>query len=246
MSLTGLEAFLSDVSEKMPNSLNIIIDHLNSLFENREDYQISISNDYKVIKNSPQLINHSINAILSLLNFPKYQPKSINEEIEVDITDVIHSFNHFEYSFIKSLEVIMTHEEAMKYYQNFVNKLTQARRDPKKYIDNLQDLVKNFKEFSEKWYDLEAVIEIIDKGTLIYKVKRCRWAEDLKEFRPKIGYTLMCHQDFERTKNFNPKFVLTRNHTIMEGYEYCDFCYHDMRFKKKVNHPSEDFWKNFN
>ena len=244
MSLAGLEAFLENVSKKIPNSLNTIVDHLISEFEKIEDYHVSLSTDYKILRNNPQLINKSINIILSLLNFPKYQQNSIDEEIDVDVTDIIHAFNHFEYFFIDSLLKIMSREEAIKYYQNFVNKLTQSRRDPTKYLDTLQDLVKNFKEFSERWHDLEAVLEIIDEGKLIYKIKKCRWAEDLKNFKPEIGYTLMCHQDYERAKNFNPNFILTRTKTILMGDDYCDFCYHDTRKDKDLTHPSEkDFQK---
>ena len=246
ISLAGLETFLSDVQEKIPNSFNIIVDHLISLFEKIEDYEIHISDNYKILKSKPQLITKGKNMILSLLNYSKYQPNSIDEEIDIDIRDIIHTFNHFEYFFIDSLFQITTYNEAITYYQNFVNKLTQSRRDPTKYVENLHALVNNFKEFSEKWHDLEAVLEINDDGILIYKVKRCRWAEDLKKYKPEIGYAIMCHQDFERAKNFNPNFTLTRKHTLMEGYAYCDFCYHDTRIRKEMNHPSEDYWKKLN
>lgn len=43
-----------------------------------------------------------------------------------------------------------------------------------------------------------------------------------------------------------PNFILTRKHTMMEGYDYCDFCYHNTRIKKDIIHPSEDYWKEFN
>jgi hypothetical protein len=141
---------------------------------------------------------------------------------------------------------ILTFEEVIDYYRNFVEVLTKSRRDPKNYVNNLRELSKNFGDFSERWHDLEATLEIIDEQTMVYKIKKCRWAEDLKDFDSKIGYSIMCHQDFERARNFNPNFLLTRNYTIMEGNEYCDFCYHDTRNKKNIVHPSNDFWEKFN
>lgn len=245
MCLSGLEAFLDNISEKNPSSLNIIIKVLTSRFEKTRDFNISLNSEYKQFQEFPKLVDKSINMILSLVKFTEYQPKSIEEEINLKVTDIIHTLNHFEYYFIDSLLEIMPFQEVIKYYQNFVNELTQSRKDPSNYLNSLQDLASNFKAFSEKWHDLEATLEIIHEGKMVYKVKKCRWAEDLKHFEPEIGYTLMCHQDFERVKNFNPHFVLTRKHTLMESGEYCDFCYHDTRNIKDISHPSKEFWKEF-
>lgn len=246
MSLSGLEAFLDNISKNYPDLLEIVINNLTSHFEKIKDYNVSLNLELKGFQEYPQLMNKSINIILYLVQFTKYQQISIDEEIEIEVSDLIHTFNHFEYYFIESLMKILSVEEAINHYQNFVNELTESKRDPKNYLENLQDLANNFKNFSERWHDLEAILEIIDKEKLVYKIKKCRWAEDLKDFDPEIGYTMICHQDFERAKNFNPNFVLTRNHTLMEGDEFCDFCYHDTRNKKDISHPSNDFWNKFN
>ena len=41
----------------------------------------------------------------------------------------------------------------------------------------------------------------------------------------------------------DPNFVLTRQNTIMEGQDYCDFCYHDTRLVDQVEHPPKEFWE---
>ena len=65
----------------------------------------------------------------------------------------------------------------------------------------------------------------------------------MKGLDPELSYTVVCYSDFESTKNYNPNFFLTRNYTLMQGAEYCDFCYHDTRIEEEINHPSTDFWE---
>ena len=59
---------------------------------------------------------------------------------------------------------------------------------------------------------------------------------------PELSYAVACHYDIEAAKNMNPKFVLTRKKTLMEGDDCCDFCYHDARVVETIIHPSEQFW----
>ncbi|MFW9820954.1 MAG: L-2-amino-thiazoline-4-carboxylic acid hydrolase, partial [Candidatus Thorarchaeota archaeon] len=234
------------IKKTRPELLNVVVKKLTSQFEKIKDYNVSLNLDSKGFQDYPQLMAKSINMILNLVKFTKYQYKSIDEEIYIEVSDLIHTFNYFEYCFIESLIRILPFEEVIHHYQDFVNELTQSRRDPKNYLSNLEELSNNFVNFSNRWHDLEAILEIIDKEKLVYKIKKCRWAEDLKDLDPEIGYTIMCYQDFERAKSFNPDFVLTRNHTLMKGDEYCDFCYHNTRVKKEITHPSDDFWNKFN
>ncbi len=244
--LSALEAFLNNISKTHSELLDVVVKNFTSQFEKIEDYNLSLNSESNRFQAYPQLVAKSINMILNLVQFTKYQYKSVDEEIYIEVSDLIHTFNYFEYSFIESLIRILPFKEVIKLYQDFVNKLTQSKRDPKNYFENLQDLSHNFARFSERWHDPEATLEIIDEEKLVYKIKKCRWAEDLKDLNPEIGYTIMCHQDFERAKNFNPNFVLTRNHTLMRGDAYCDFCYHDTRIKEDISHPADDFWNKFN
>ncbi|MFX1326787.1 MAG: L-2-amino-thiazoline-4-carboxylic acid hydrolase [Promethearchaeota archaeon] len=241
--LSALELYLKNINTRIPDSLTTVLNYLDTLYRKIEDYNASIESDYKILKQYPKFLKACINYILTLVEFKKYNQSTLDDEIEIEVSDLIRTFTHFEYSFVSSLFKIMTQEEAIKFYQSFVDNLTKSRRDPKKYLDNLEDLVNNFKDFSERWHDLEATLLINNEEKLVFKVKKCRWAENLKDFEPKIGYTMMCYQDFERAKNFNPDFLLTRTHTLMEGDDYCDFCYHDTRKNKDLSHPSEKEFK---
>ncbi len=59
-----------------------------------------------------------------------------------------------------------------------------------------------------------------------YKVTACQYAEYYKELgEPNLGYLFVCEGDFPIAEGISPDLELTRTQTIMQGAEYCDFCY---------------------
>ena len=59
-----------------------------------------------------------------------------------------------------------------------------------------------------------------------FNVTRCRYAEMYQELGiPELGVLLSCNRDFALMESFNPKIMLTRTQTIMEGARFCDFRY---------------------
>ncbi len=140
----------------------------------------------------------------------------------------------------------MSRDRAIEFYKDFLDHLYQQRRDPKNYIDNVDEELKRWKFSSETWQAYDIIIGKLDQNTIIFKITRCRWAEIMKEFDKEfdseLNYTIQCYGDFESFKNINPNFILTRTQTLMQGADYCDFCVHDTRFKKEIKHPSIEFW----
>ncbi|MFX0172578.1 MAG: hypothetical protein ACFE9L_11720 [Candidatus Hodarchaeota archaeon] len=59
---------------------------------------------------------------------------------------------------------------------------------------------------------------------------------------PEFNYTVVHHYDFEARKNRSPNFVLTRKRTLIQGADYCDFCYYDTQIVKEIEHPTDNFW----
>jgi hypothetical protein len=226
--------------------MDVIIKNITLQFKIIKDYNLSLNLELMRFQEYPQLIKKNINTILYLVKFTKYQNKAIDKELNLEVSDIIHTFNHFEYYFVDSLTKILPYKEVIKLIQNFIDELTHSKRELKNYLNNLQELLNNFQNFLEKWHDLDDSLEIINGKKLIYKIKKYMWAEVLKEFKPEIGNTLMYHQDFKKAKNLNPNFVHTRTHTLMKGDEPCDFCYHNTRNIKDIYHPSNEFWHNFN
>ena len=84
-----------------------------------------------------------------------------------------------------------------------------------------------------------------DENTILYKITKCRWHDIMKEMNlePSLFYASFCYGDYAMTKRFNPNFELTRTKTLVEGFQYCDFCERDTRYSKDSEHPQKEFWE---
>ncbi|MFX1277756.1 MAG: L-2-amino-thiazoline-4-carboxylic acid hydrolase [Promethearchaeota archaeon] len=242
--LNGLELFLKDLRDKKPGSLDKIIEILTIRYGIKKDFKISIDNEHEILNQNPELQKNSINAVLSLVNYEKYMNNSIDDEINIDALDLITTFNQFEYSFLISLLEIMSHKESIEFIKRLADDVARSRNNPDNYVNNFEELLDRYKTNLDRWCAQDVVAEMVNNGKLMYKVKKCVWAEVLKDFDLDYAYSMMCYQDFENTKNQNPNFRLTRTKTIMQGDDYCDFCYHDIRKEEVLTHPSkEEFQK---
>lgn len=237
--LNGLETFLKDVKNKKPDLFPSILDNLNTIYEKIENYDVSIESDYEILNQHPKILDGSLNHVLSLVHYTKYNPNSIDEEIDIEVLDLIRTFTLFEYFFMSTLLKVMSREKVIEYVKNMADEIAVTRRDPDRYVNNFEDLIERYKPNLERWQAQDIVYDITNDGKMLYKVKKCIWGEVLKDFDLEFCYTMNCYSDFETTKNQNPNFILTRTKTILMGDDYCDFCYHDSRKDKDLIHPSE-------
>lgn len=71
-------------------------------------------------------------------------------------------------------------------------------------------------------------IEVVETGQTEAKVNitRCRYAEMYREYGLEdMGFLLSCGRDFDLIEGFNSQIKLKRTQTIMQGADYCDFCF---------------------
>jgi hypothetical protein len=244
--LGGLETFLKYISDSKPDSLKTFIENLIEKFDEKEDFGIKIDTNYEILDLYPELIKRSINTILSLFNFSKYNHESIEEQTEVDVIDIISTLNHFEYSFMSVLQTIMSHEDSIEYIKRMADDLVHSRNNPDNYLETFDDVLKRFQVGLERWQSQDVTSINLNNEKLLYKVNKCRWAEVMKGLDLELSYTLTCFTDFENAKNLNPNFILTRTKTLMMGDDYCDFCYHDTSKEKAIAHPSEKEFTDLN
>lgn len=242
--LSGLELFLKKIKTDMPHSFPTIIDNLKAFYEKIENYEVSFDSDYEILNQYPAILNGSKNHIFSHVNYSKYNPASIDDEIEIYALDLVRVFTQFEYFFIKSLLKIMSREEAIKYVKNLTDEVSISRKNPDNYVDSFIESMDRFRNNLGRWQMLEIVAGPLDEERLLYKVKKCKWAEFLKDFDSELCDAFLCYSDFEGARNLNPNFILTRTKTIMKGDDYCNFCYHDTRKVKEIIHPSEKEFQN--
>jgi hypothetical protein len=68
-----------------------------------------------------------------------------------------------------------------------------------------------------------------------FNVFRCRYADMYNHLGvPQLGKMLSCDRDYALVEGFNPDIKLTRTQTIMEGADFCDFCFEVQRTKKPL------------
>lgn len=241
--LNSIELFLKQIREVVPNSIDKIVDNILSQYGETVEYEFLTETEYELLNEYPVLFNKSKSTILSLLNYSKYQNNPIDERIKIDISDVIRSAVVFRYYQINSLLSIMSQEKAVKFFKDFVDHSIQQIRNPKNFIDTVDDSLEGYKTFFKTWQAHNVIVGKLDENTIISKVTRCRWAEIMKEFDPELSYIVTCYGDIEATKNNNPNFILTRPHTLMQGAEYCDFCVTDTHgIKEDIRHPPIEIW----
>jgi hypothetical protein len=73
-----------------------------------------------------------------------------------------------------------------------------------------------------------AIFEIVENNerTLELKVSECLWAKVFCDAdAARIGYSYICFADYAMAQAFNPKIVMHRNKTLMQGDGYCNHRY---------------------
>lgn len=244
--LNAVERFLNDIKTKFPDSLPIIIDNLKSFYNEQERFDVVFESEFELLNQYPEILNGSKNHVLSILNYTKYDSLSIDEEIEIFASDIIRVYTHFEYYLMRSLLEIMTREEAIEYMKKLNDEITLSRNNPENYVNSFEESINHFKTNLGRWQMQECVTGPLDQEILLYKVKRCEWADALKEFDSEFCFAMLCYSDFKGAQNLNPNFVLTREKTLMMGNNYCGFCFHDTRRSDDLTHPPESAFEDLN
>ncbi len=246
IGLKKLDNFLRTVKDTNPESLVLIVEFLIAKYEE----SVSIPSleiqclDCTVLKDYPKLREKAAGYLLALLKPPIFKRPPQSFKVSVYVNDRLKSVLFFMYHMALSLTKIMSREEAIDYFQAFVDKGTISERDPDQFIENLGMIREQGEKFQTIFQSHNFINFKISEGVLGTKTIKCKWHEVMKELNdPDFSYAVACHYDIEAARNMNPKFVLTRKKTLMQGDDCCDFCYHDTRIVDSIIHPSEQFWK---
>lgn len=249
--IIGLDEFVSVIKKNYPTDFNKYLSTLKLEYKSLISENPSNSHEYRAdmliaeFENmQPPLkatdfgfLRLSILAFLSLLKFEKYVNQFDDTQANWDATDLISAMNVFDYYQVSSLLSIMTKENAIKFVSGFIENQLEERRNPENYDKTVGDLVERFTPGYERWRSQEVIIKIEDDKKAIMRVSRCKWAEVMEGLDKDLAHAMICNTDFKNTTIFNKEFILTRTQTLMQGAEYCDFCYHDKRYDNELTHP---------
>ena len=114
--------------------------------------------------------------------------------------------------------------------------------------DNVKDLDSMWEKYfnTDRDSELDSWLVIQSKpenGKLVYRKEMCLWNEALTDLPDiELKYLVCCYGDFQGVKRENKHFVLTMEHTVVEGDPYCSCIVHDTRIDWKLTHPSREYW----
>ena len=86
---------------------------------------------------------------------------------------------------------------------------------------------------------------VIKDGKFPQRKDTCMWHDAIKELPDtELRYLAACYGDFQGYNNNNENFMLTMEHTIVEGDPYCSCVLHDTRIDNSLEHPPKEFFDN--
>lgn len=237
------ESIVKKLLEKYKNDLvamNIATEPNNEVQKYNNDYS-----KYKMLQKHPEYIPIMENAVLHFLNFQKYEAiYTQGEKFEVLFTDRIRADFFVVYYLAYALIEFLSRETVLELAKEWTDKMYASIQDQITKHETIEDM---FESYHGKgcWKTHNLVAQVID-GRYYDKTTRCVWAEVYAELPDlKLASLLECHGDFSKMQYINPNFALSRTKTLVEGHDCCDFVNYDKRKEKEIEHPDEDFWKEF-
>jgi len=250
-ALKKMDMMLLFLSKKNPGVLNQYIDSFIDLLSySIEPISYSIlkkeemSSGLKYLNND-RLVDVLTDAVLTLLHIPKeLKEESKFKQYKILTDKSLKARLHILYYMAKTVEIFSDRNEAVQFCKDFVD-FTTERRDFDK-TEKIEELFFEKDSFEGEFKNsFDFVSFILDEARVGAKIKRCRWAEVIREVADEeYAYAITCHYDFLAAKKMNPDFELTRTKTISEGCDFCDFIWHDKSKTGEIQHEESEFWKN--
>lgn len=217
--------YLEEIGEYKP--INFVMDEFES--------------EYTEICMFPSLKEKYIRSTLKLLKYENYQDKGKEEITDIIFIDFLKSDRIIIYYVGKALTAIMEKEQALKYFQDFIDSQIKEDSDINFTVEKVEYILEGAKYQYGNTHHFAAFVR--KEGTACWKAGKCMWHEIMKDLDDvDFAYTVACHGDFAMAKKFNANFVLTRTQTLMQGSPYCDFCWHDLREVSAIKHPPKEIW----
>ncbi|NHJ41218.1 MAG: hypothetical protein FK731_14395 [Asgard group archaeon] len=199
-----------------------------------------IKSKVKMILNYQDLVDVSLDLILSLLQLPEEYNWESNELTILHITldQAVYIPRYFAYQVFIDL---LGRKEAIQYLKEFTDYYVLNFRDVTKY-DNLTKIFEDDIERGNKSDSSIFIAALVNEGKYVGKCLKCMGHEAMKMLPDKeISELVLCYGDYTLIRKMNENFAVTRNYTLNTG-PYCDLCVHDTRKVKEVIHPNKEFF----
>ncbi len=240
-----LDCFIEFMQKEAPNilenTLNLFNDKLTQLGGIDLD-QVIFENTPKNLDLCPDVFKHLRSVSLSLLKYNDHIATEKEGTISVPYWNLVSSSEIPLYYLAEALTEVLPREQAITLFKSSIDFETDNTAEIDEAITCIEDFQKA--EFSNAIPTHTGVMFLTSNGVLGSKTTRCMWADIMKNFPdPELCYAVVCHYDFNAARYINKNFRLTRTKTLMQGDEFCDFCWHDISIDTEMKHPPEEFWR---
>ncbi|UCE09287.1 MAG: L-2-amino-thiazoline-4-carboxylic acid hydrolase [Candidatus Thorarchaeota archaeon] len=211
-------------------------------FESSSERIEELASEYPTIRNQPSLAMTQLGFFLQILDISENEFWT-NDLMEIDNSNFHQSAVIPEYNWLDVLIEILGREEAIATYKVAAERYCVKYDGPTitrfESLDELREAYLRFWEGGR--LGRIRLASNVENGVFVKRCENCEKVDglgDLEKYDREILKSVMCHADFQVFRLHNDSFVLTRSKTIAAGDPYCDFVYHDIRFDKKLEHPS--------
>jgi len=255
--LERFDYFIGFVATEYPEQITKFIGNLTKKYQGlvEEDYLKSAPKEiqgtyteYDNFEQYPDLLRAALNYFVHLLGI---RNKSAWETTETEVTmrALVQAWIFPPYYFLESLAEIFGRSEAVKMYKRIITNYHIDHPSPKKDESvNLEEKLE--KRLSGDTTSSEWVIvhTMLEEGKYAFKNENCPTCVDASTDLPDIEfkYLVCCYGDYEKFRDsYGDHFILTMEHTLIEGDPYCSRVLHDTRINYDLRHPPKEFWDNF-
>ncbi len=254
--LKRLNYLLGIIKEKNPNSfLDYIKNHelkfnslaTNDLLSTKEFDLIELLVDFDNLKENPKIVKNYLNYFLQTLKITE-KDEWTKEEVKIVHKNYLRSFLIPRYYNLQVLSETIGRDDAIQLYKIYVTQYINDNLSLKRKIfDTMDDFKEHFekdkKEVTIGWYGF---LSEVKNGKFYFRKDNCLWADVLVDLPDvTLKYLVCCYGDFQAAiTRGKDNFVLTMEHTVVEGDPYCDCIYHNTNIDWDLTHPPKEFWDN--
>ncbi len=235
-----LQSFVIKLNNKFVKLLN------KSYINEKIIKNTDISKDFIHLKVFPDLLHNSLNYYLQLLDIDTTKNWT---EIKFKVTNknYIQSFLYHRYYNAFILTELIERNLAVQLFKDYINAYVKSLSSERPIYETLEE----FREAripqkgnppSIGW---EIVQGVLENGKFPQRKDTCMWDDAIRELPDvELKYLAACYGDFQSYNNNNDSFILTMEHTIINGDPYCSCVLHDIRINGDLTHPSREFFDN--
>ncbi len=235
-----LEKYIENLNTKFQTLLK------ENLFGDNKFVLTKIFEETDYLKKSTNLVENILSYYIELLRLSD-NFDWIKDRIEVKQRDYFRSFLIPNYYYLLVLTETIGREEGIRLFKMHISDflINQKPKSPINFT-TLEDSFEKRKNSAKNPSDWVIIYGMLSKSKLAFRNDNCLWIDVLQDLPDKeLKYYVCCYGDYQNANTYsNGNVVLTMEHTIAQGDQYCSRVKHDTRIDWNLEHPKKEFFDN--